>query len=788
MKTPGPHFRARNAVIHAALLGNLAGSALCTTKGPVTTFELQTNLVTCGTENASSTGIGSESSTTTAVAVCSPPESKLFGNVKVIRGTPQPGSTGVRGRLYDVGKLCDAKVTDKIDRAWVAFLDCDGCPLVTKLANLQSSNPQAILIYNQTTCVFPASPDITSPESTPVKPDVSPSVPPAVPTTVPTTAPPADSHPGGTSDSADDDGAQPHKDPDDAGNKEEPGHGDGEEGKDSLKHPSIMQARDDGPSVNDNKIASQLRAHPYHPILEKVSKKISRLFRRDQQAVSTVDPAESVIKFPTMIAMAEQVTVDYLFQALLGPASFAPLPTALKSLKTIAAMVPDSGSGIHNNSNTITDLMVSVSPTSGDPSSSEPKFLTMSKPIFAVIIGLLCAVVCGVILMYVVRPLILRRRRRQAVPNSSDSHSFAGIGGNHDSSDSGVQHTDANYMDAFHFNEPKDINSFEIQEDTGYGQRPLLIPDHGAEYEKYEAQDAGNRVPPTHSNLPSSDGLRDPTEPCHVLPETDDALYAQSQLKQLRQQDPVVGPHDHDDHPSQCPIHSGDEPIPTDELRSVLPSWRKTCPPPAPLQVTSLRMPHAWAKDHNTPFQASNCRLNEGDRDQNENENDGGLSATSSRCGSDLFHSPDKKLAPLPPTVETSPGTKSGALITAFYRQRVGIDSPAAPSVKNSFGDGARGGSAHSDTPRTSAPDMSPFRNSNDLHRHDIQQRLPQITPSSRKKVEDVGSGRASFSDDFVPESRRQSLELLRTRYASGSQSLQKGDEYASERKESVVE
>lgn len=83
-----------------------SGSVISASKASSTEFELQTNLVTCGTQETAPTAPPSEGSaaagsaaaavTTMGVAVCSPPESKLFGNVQIVNGTPHPGPTGVR--------------------------------------------------------------------------------------------------------------------------------------------------------------------------------------------------------------------------------------------------------------------------------------------------------------------------------------------------------------------------------------------------------------------------------------------------------------------------------------------------------------------------------------------------------------------------------------------------------------------------------------------------------------------------------------------------------------------
>ncbi|KAF9114294.1 hypothetical protein BGW39_003403, partial [Mortierella sp. 14UC] len=62
------------------------------------TFELQTNLISCGGDSSSkaATAPAGGAGGSAPVTVCSPSESKLFNNVRVVNGTPQPGSTGVR--------------------------------------------------------------------------------------------------------------------------------------------------------------------------------------------------------------------------------------------------------------------------------------------------------------------------------------------------------------------------------------------------------------------------------------------------------------------------------------------------------------------------------------------------------------------------------------------------------------------------------------------------------------------------------------------------------------------
>ncbi|KAF9907934.1 hypothetical protein EC991_010373 [Linnemannia zychae] len=174
---PSRSYRASKSTtlltLRSAIL--IVTSALISSTATATgAFELQTNLVSCGGDS-SNNAAAAPAAGSVPVAVCSPPESKLFNNVRVVNGTPQPGSTGVRGRLYDVGTLCTEKVADKIDRAWIAFLDCGGgCPLSTKLANLQGSNPQAVLIYNQAACTVDSSAAPANGSAMPAAPNASP--------------------------------------------------------------------------------------------------------------------------------------------------------------------------------------------------------------------------------------------------------------------------------------------------------------------------------------------------------------------------------------------------------------------------------------------------------------------------------------------------------------------------------------------------------------------------------------------------------------------------------------
>ncbi|KAG0294642.1 hypothetical protein BGZ96_000755 [Linnemannia gamsii] len=493
------------------------------------TFELQSNLVSCGGDSANNNAAG-EGGSTAPVAVCSPPESKLFNNVRVVNGTPHPGSTGVRGRLYDVGNLCTEKISEKIDRAWIAFLDCGGgCTLSTKLANLQGSNPQAVLIYNQAACTVnsstspataptpttgeqsssqappaadasttsvttaptptqdaPAAPETTSePVVAPATP--TPDTPPADATPAPA-APtqPVDNSPnegdkGGDSngdgdsnddgdgdsngdgdddrnddnndDSNDDGDGNDVNDDEDNGDSDDSNDGDGDnddndddEDEMARRHPRSFQAHSISGGSRSNIISLeglvgapgeevQVQGQstrpesslPYgksprprlvpHPHIVGARRAILPDNVHSHQLVKAMDIADAFVQFPITVAMAEQVTTDYLLKVLTDPAAYSPLPAPLKALKTTvnpngAAQLSAAADGnANNNTVVITDLMVSISPSFVGPA-RERKFLTMSEPIFATVIGILSAVVCGVVLMYVVRPLVKRHRKK----------------------------------------------------------------------------------------------------------------------------------------------------------------------------------------------------------------------------------------------------------------------------------------------------------------------------------------------------------------------------------------
>ncbi|KAF9910997.1 hypothetical protein BX616_010712 [Lobosporangium transversale] len=508
---------AKNDIHH-----RVAASVISANKASTTNFELQTNLISCTAEenhpmgaatttaSSAAAGVvaGTRSDTTSAngkgsgpsalsVPVCSPPESKLFSNIKIVDGTPRPGATGIRGRLYDVGKLCNEKVTDRIDRAWVAFLDCAGCSLTTKLANLEGSNPQAVLIYNQTSCIFPS----------PLPHSISTSVPIAATTlattttatatatvivttttaatvtaTVATTGAPISFSSSSTAVAAPAvtttttqgspvaTSTQPPGNGNNNGGKEGGGNsdsnggsgsgGEGDKGGDGSEGASIHRRSDIGSNsnINENDDYEPLLYKLLHPVIVGSARLLNRrgetysqekinrgMLGRQQSLGTTVatvnaDDSQATLRFPSTVAMADQGTAEYLFQMLLGPASLMHPPEALKHLKETAvhSTTATGKAGQQGGSNVITDFMVSISPSIGDASPpSGSKHLALSKPVFGAIVGILSATVCGLILMYVVRPLVLRRRNAgKSKADSSGEHGSAALYSHTDGRDS----------------------------------------------------------------------------------------------------------------------------------------------------------------------------------------------------------------------------------------------------------------------------------------------------------------------------------------------------------------
>ncbi|KAG0266101.1 Dcp1p-Dcp2p decapping enzyme complex alpha subunit [Mortierella polycephala] len=662
-------------------------------KVPSTNFELQTTLVSCGADStakstASKVNGGDSSISASSVAVCSQPESKLFGNIKVVNGTPYPEAMGVRGRLYDVGTLCNVKVMEKIDRAWVAFLDCSGCPLMTKLANLQNSNPQAVLIYNQTSCVFPsplAPTASTAPvastgpatSTVPAAPDAS-TAPVETTTNAPIATPThsAEEIPGGPSDSENNgntdngDNTPSEMTPEDEGNKETPGSiedgdrgEDGDEGEYSLQQAQGIHAR----------ARSIIESDPTHPAL----------IRRDSQPLATINPADALIKFPVTVATAEQATIDYLFRVLLGPASLAPVPAALSSLKTIvhpqstrATNFQQGNPGIKAmdiNNNTVTDLMVSISPAFGEPPSSEPRFLSMSKPIFATVIGVLSAVLCGLILMYVVRPLVRRRRRNHGHQDSADQMS-----------EQSNQHASNNSIHgALNANgEPHDVKKYEYYQDpryrgdtqdsdtiNTYGDSHTAVPvgDHAYGEETFQKHielgdsskeplvDDGSSFTSTHHDHWSETSGQDA------------GLYAQQLLQQLRHQGSQPEPLQS----TECTRSirfSADLPRAAD-LCSEVSTWQQTAPQSMDTDIpyTKIEVHDEQAKlDQTLSSSPDVCEY--GGHNRSFSESTGGN--ISRRNGSDLFHEKEITM-PADSCIPDVPGGPVDPRMESMLRERI---------------------------------------------------------------------------------------------------------------------
>ncbi|KAG0068795.1 hypothetical protein BGZ92_004837 [Podila epicladia] len=770
---------------------HVAASVISASKASATNFELQTNIVSCGTKSEGST----------AAAVCTQPESKLFSNIKVVNGTPRPGPTGVRGRLYDVGTLCQDKVAQKIDRAWVAFLDCSGCPLSTKLANLQNSNPQAILLYNQVACVFPVpavaprapegSPSVAPPPASaaPVSPpqaseapvappppsppaSVAPVAPPqasaapapAVPAPAPVAAP-TEPHHGGKED--------------DKGTPGDGGDGSGDDDEERLKHPKRA-----------------LRTFPRRQLLERVEKSL-KLVKRGHY-ISTSSLEEPYIESSTTIAMAEQVTIDYLFQVLEGAASSAPLPAALKSIKTAhhssiirAQGEPDGAKAGDETApapspaspaNSITDLMVSISPSYGATGSGDKKYLSMSIPIFATVVGILSTVVCGVILLYVVRPLVRWGRRKKSVSEMVESPA----------------------------------SPIEYNKELGPGSRPGPGPGDNIGIPAADGYCSANNR--SASNIVQIDDPTEtyPTKHSHEWNRSRDSLmgntsqqfenstqsntvngvdvyavqHTQRHLQQLRQQaqDPATPPKDI---------------IPTshdlDEPRSGLPAWRQDVPAIAPTiteaqsiiasyNAKQIQQPNSHVPSNITGSSEGltiNTRAPTHDaptRYHTESNDDTQSVATASvasvRNGSSLFEGADRRTSsnvsfpdPLPTISTSNLAREGGGLASALRRQRVNMDASTPHSLHHSAGASPHPtlqGSTHSSsvaTPGRATPGRASFsddfattRRSMDSHRRDTQLRLNELTPSSRGG----STSWASFLDDFGPASGRKSLDSLR--------------------------
>ncbi|KAG0239766.1 hypothetical protein BGW41_007481 [Actinomortierella wolfii] len=391
-------------------------------------FELQANVVSCGADPSGGSSSNSEPHT-----LCTSPESKLFSNIVFIEGTPNPGATGVRGRLYDVGTLCDAKITGKIDRAWIAFLDCVGCPLATKMANLEHTNPQAVLLYNQSQCDFTrasplthSTPSAAPGTSLPLAPDstATPAAPPASDPAQKTSPPPQPS------------GSDQETSPPSSPQTEEPAQSHPSEGGFPEDHHEPDKNEEDDKSakpLSRRRLPQFLYSHaPRAPsqthgsahgqsssnanssnTYTNTSINISSSSNKDNSLSSTMASLPPFFESTITVAMADQVAVNYLFKVLLGPASTAPLPAALSALKTRAAEAASHGDNNGATIKTITDLMISISPAVIVPTPSDDKVLSMSKPIFvgvAIIVGLMIAYV---LVAFVARPLYRRYKHHK---------------------------------------------------------------------------------------------------------------------------------------------------------------------------------------------------------------------------------------------------------------------------------------------------------------------------------------------------------------------------------------
>ncbi|KAG0042669.1 hypothetical protein BGZ83_000198 [Gryganskiella cystojenkinii] len=840
--TPLLSFLLLGAVISR---GNLAsGSVISANKASLTNFELQTNLVTCGSSEGSATPAPpADAASAMSVAVCSPPESKLFGNVKIVNGTPHPGPTGVRGRLYDVGTLCDAKVADKIDRAWVAFLDCSGsCTLATKLANLESSNPQAILIYNQTSCIFPVpqapppAPAAPIPSSSAVAAPVSTTPPePAAPVETepaqkaPSPPPPKDDDDGGGKDGdGDNDGGGGGGDnDDDAESNNKPKHNkrnnsrrrtleedqDQEEAQDQedaqyVHSPRprprpIIETRDlEKEGADGHSRSPKPRPGPHHAVGRrdldgKATAGVTPMTSTNSGTgtdTAAVDITQATINFGTTVAIIDSNTVDYLFKTLLGPASNAPLPTALRALRTIAHPSQAPELGKNGNSNSITDLMVSISPSSsGGAGSGDPKFLSMSKPIFATVIGILSVVVCAVVLAYVVRPLYLRHRRKNEDRIEELEENGGNTGGfnnyHHDDSMGGSGLGTETKLEPEQFYEHYQQEQPRRQSygggsnavNYGYGHGPVMpelmpatpamnekkIPSRTLHYDNDVNTDpAAYQIPAPQPQQPTFSK----TSYFHSAYETastttvtkDEALFAQRQLRRLRE-----GQQQRQQQQEANPVSSNVVPGTETNLRrasmsfddnpeSGLPAWRQQKEEHQPLAsssvtttTTGITTTASLVHDQEPVRQRV---LREDERDAfaaDEWEEDPVPSprrSSGSRHGSELFNLSNLKKSTGVPSLDVTIGKEgtSGGLASGLYRQRQSMET----------------NSASTSTPLSLS-----------AHTASTEQQPPLITTTTSTDANSGSGGggggvgaksstpRASFSDDFP---RRPSSEFRR--------------------------
>lgn len=675
--------------------------------------------------------------------------------------------------MYDVGTLCQNNVSEKIDRAWVAFLDCSGCPISTKLANLQNSNPQAILLYNQTACVFPAPVALPAPETSSVM------TPPQATPVAPTPAAPATSAPAVTTIQPATPVATPSVPSHDGGNdgedKEGPGDGGDEDDEERVKHPE-----------------RELRTLPRRQLLGRIAPGLVKRVHH----ISTSSYEEPYIESSTTIAMAEQVTIDYLFQVLQGPASNAPLPGALKSIKTIHhsstfRVLDEFDGGAEtggdnappapapatpaNLANAITDLMVSISPSYGESGPGDNKFLSMSKPIFATVVGILSAVVCGLIFLYVVRPLIRRSRRRNrdsemvetpATPVEYNKEQGPGNDFNHPGISDGIYSANNRGASSVVQIEEPTETYLAKQSHEWNGSHNGLIANTSPHFENTIQPNTANEV------------------------DADDEQNTQRLLQYLRQQEEGLVAPPQDIAPASAPAsHYVDEP------RSGLPAWRQTdVPMTAPVITEAQEIIASYnAKkilpQSDIPIPVATTEASEAltidtrvalTRDVSatptESAHDDTLSvATTSiasvRNGSGLFEGTERRTpntvsfpSPLP-TINTSNLSREGGLASALRRQRLSIDASTPHALYHSTQSphATLQGSMHSSSAATPgrasfSDDIASARTSTDSHRRDIQQRFNDLTSSSRG-----GTPRASFSDDFGPASGgRKSLDSSR--------------------------
>lgn len=615
-------------------------------------------------------------------------------------------------------------MSEKIDRAWIAFLDCGGgCPLATKLANLQRSNPQAVLIYNPAACnvnipstqpaapatgstiptaptpvassvPVPAAPPETDAPVTSVAPAApTPEAPPTPATTTGDAAPapaaptqPADSSSNGgdkgdegEGDSNEDvDGDRNDNDDEDDGDNDDSNDGDDDnndgdeddEGEETRKHPRSFQThstssrssniislkglvgatgKEQGkvealpqgrsprprPIPHPHVVGSKKRLaakrssmdtqshrhsprpppaprpimepgsviaaagvgisgdtepqgrsrprpipHPHIVGARRAAPASSSDKHPDQQqqhheVVNAMDISDAYVQFPVTVAMAEQVTTDYLLKILTGPAALSPLPVPLKALKSTvnpngaasASSSTNPTAAVDSNNGVITDLMVSISPAFTEPT-GERKLLSMSKPVFAAVIGILSAVVCGVVLMYVVRPLVKRHRKksgggstalvddndsesRGTPPSQSTGSGAAGYYGNStaytgNNSNGGIGSYDGGYDD-YNRRSSKEGPYSASSTATGPTSQPPPMQEVFSEKHSHQKKDS-NSAPMIYdhslsgNNTPHSAAVFPSTSELNAV-EPEDPEYAQKHLELLRNQDQYREPH-----------------------------------------------------------------------------------------------------------------------------------------------------------------------------------------------------------------------------------------------------